>query len=126
MASDVKVLYQSYLPGAGRDRNGNPVQKKRRVVGRIEVTSYAQGGETLAPSDLRLDTIDYLDLKVENEVTSNSPGQNVRRAYYADAAQQFYVVKTRIAGGENELASAATCVLKFVAEGDAVDAPELR
>ena len=126
MAVDVKILSQSYLPGAGKDSNGNPVQKKRRVVGRIEVTSYTHNGEALTPSDLRLETVDYLDMQVENAVTGTNPGQSTRKAYYADAAQQFYLTKTKIAGGEAELATGTTCVLKFVAEGDAVDAPELR
>lgn len=126
MASDIKNLSKSFLPGAGRDRDGNPSQRKCRVTGRIEVTSYARGGENLTPSDVKLDTIDYLAFEVENAVTGNNPGQGTRKAYYADAAQQFYVTRTRIAGGESEVAAASTCVLKFVAEGDAADAPELR
>lgn len=126
MAKNVEVRSKQALPGAGRDSNGAPVQGKTKVTGVIEVTSYTQGGENLTPSDLKLDAIDFLNLRFVNEMTSNSPGQGVRRAYYSDAAQQFYCSRTRTAGGESELAAGASFVLRFVAEGDSAEAPTLR
>lgn len=126
MAIDVKKKSRSALPGAGKDSNGVPVQGKTRVVGEIAVTSYSHNGENLTPADLGLDTIDYLDLVVKNAVTGTSPSQGIRKAYYADDSAQFYCTKSRIAGGESELVTGSTLVLKFVAEGDASDAPQLR
>lgn len=125
MAIDVKNKFKTFLPGAGRDSSGNPVQRKRRVVGEIACT-YTKGGETLNPADVHLETIDWIDMKIKNAVTGPNPGQGTREVFFADDSNQFYCSRTRIAAGPAELADGSVIVIKYVAEGDAADAPELR
>lgn len=126
MAKSVKIRSKSYLPGAGKDANGNPSARKQRVVGQVDVSSYNRGGESLTATDLGLDALDWLDLKVKQAVTGNNPGQGTRQAYYADDNGEFYVTRSRIAGGESEVAAGSVLVIRFVAEGDAASVPELR
>ena len=126
MARTVRETFRQYLPGGGRDVLGNPKQGKTRVVANINVTSYTQGGEDLAPIDLSLTTIDHIDLRVVNECR-NMEGSNAWiQAVYADAVNQFYLVNTDMSGDRTELAGAATEVVTVIAEGDSAYDVELQ
>ena len=123
MANDVKIRFRSFLPGAGFDSSGNPKQGKTRVVGEIDVTSYTPGGENLAPVDVGLSNIDWVELNVRDE-TGNASAQSIRSAVVVQSVNQFYLVVIEPAG-PNEYALAATETLDFVAEGDSAHDIEL-
>jgi hypothetical protein len=124
MARDVKVRFHTFLPGAGFDASGNPKQGKTRVVGEVDVTSYARGGEALSAIDVGLNTIDSLTLRVGDE-TGDPSATRRRQAIYSKSVSQFYLVDTTTAGVPNERADAATETVEFVAEGDSAADPEL-
>lgn len=126
MASDVKIRFRSFLPGAGHDGSGNAKQGKSNVRGEINVTSYARGGETLTPQDVGLTTIDDIVLTPKEAAGGANPAQGARRALYSHAAQQFYVLENVNATGvENEAASAAAINIRFDAFGDSAHDVEL-
>jgi len=118
MANKVQFRRNTHLPGAGFDAAGNPVQGKQRVVGRITVTTYSRGGETLKPSDVGLRTIDYIDIKATEAVSGNS-GAPVT-VHYSASGQEFYVLE-----GRDELGATKNPVLSFVAEGDSAATVDL-
>lgn len=124
MARTVKPTFKQWIPGAGRTTGGTPVQGKTRTVGRISVTSYAPGGESLKAADVGLSAIDYIALKVREE-TSSDVGQTLRLAKYSPSAAQFYLLEQQQGGTTNEYALAATEEVSFVAEGDSVLDAEL-
>ena len=124
MASTVKPTFKQYLPGSGRTPGGVPVQGKTRTVGRISVTSYASGGESLKPSDVGLSSIDHINLKVHEELASDD--SSVRRlAAYSPSAQQFYLFIEGRTGIKDGYSDATTEEVSFVAEGDSVMDVEL-
>jgi hypothetical protein len=122
MASDVKLRFKRPHPGSGFDSAGNPKQGKVEVVGRIEVTSYNQGGEDLKPSDVGLSVIDWIDIKHENQ-SGDSKGTTPRIVNYNFGVQQFYIVED--AAGVFEAANAGTHNLRFHATGDSSSDVEL-
>ena len=124
MASDVKIRFRSFLPGGGFDSSGNAKQGKTRVVGIVDVTSYAPGAEALAPSDIGLSAIDAISLRV-SDATGDTGGNNERRAIYSKTAEEFYLVLTSQAGVPNEYAVAATETVEFDAFGDSAHDVEL-
>lgn len=112
MAKTVSIRYTSYLPGQGRNGNGQPVQGKQEVSGRIAVTSLNGGGESLLPSDLGLTAIDHIDLRVTAALSSKSGAP--RTAEYDYTSQEFYVLQdasTTNTSGKN-------FTLTFQARGD--------
>ena len=112
MSNRVEVRWHRPLPGGGRDSSGSPVQGKVEVRGKIRVTDYRHGGETLRPADLGLTTIDWIDIKPEEPVGGND-GSQARFAHYSFASQQFYVVENGV-----QIANTADPVLHFSATGD--------
>lgn len=124
MATSVRIRRRSSLPGAGFDSAGNPSQNKQQVVGKLVVTNYARGGETLAPRDLGLENFDHLHLSLD-EGMAGGGGNGVRTVVYASAAQQFYVLYNDATLGDLEVAATSDPVVSFIAEGDAVSRPEL-
>lgn len=129
MSNTVRVLHQSFLPGAGQDTSGNPKQGKQEVRGRIVVDSYAKGGETLAAADLGLEKVDFLSLSVVDPI--KSPGKAPRHAAWSETNSQFYVFD-HVAdnavpdGAVHEVASGTAVTVAFNAFGDSLLAPELR
>ena len=124
MSRTVKPTFKQWIPGAGRTAGGVPVQGKTRVVGRITLAAghpgTPGGGESLKPSDIGLSTIDYISLKVVEEM-----GNTVtREAVYSASAQQFYVFEVLTTSGVYTDAS-NTSEISFVAEGDSVMDVEL-
>ena len=124
MANDVKIRFKSFLPGAGKDSSGNPKQGKTKVVGEIDVTSYARGGEDLDAIAVGLNTIDHINLRVADE-TGDPSGATERRALFDKSTSQFYLVNKGEGGTASEYAAAATETVEFVAEGDSANDVEL-
>src|SRR3990170_4099047 len=124
MATSVRVRRRSSLPGAGFDSAGNPNQNKEQVVGKLVVTNYARGGETLRPADLGLVNIDHLHLTLD-EGMAGAGDQGVRTVVYSSSAQQFYVLVNDATLGDLQVAATADPVVSFIAEGDSVRRPEL-
>jgi hypothetical protein len=127
MARNVITKFRQFLPGAGRDANGNPVQGKTKVTGDVVVTSYVQQGEDLSPRDVGLTTIDSLTLRVVGEAKNND-GLSTRQAIYSDTTSQFYLIQTNQAEASTiaqKLAAGATETVQFVAEGDSAHNVEL-
>jgi hypothetical protein len=124
MAKSVNETFRQYLPGAGKDTLGNPKQGKTRVVGRINVTSYTLGGEALVPRDVNLARIDWLNLRVADEV-GGADGEQVRTACYNQTNDVFYLF---VKGGDNvtrQAAAASTETVEYCAEGDSAYDVEL-
>ena len=125
MANTVAIRFRSFLPGAGRNSGGSPVQGKQEVHGRITVTNYDRGGESLTPADVGLTIIDHLDLQLIDPLTGTDPGQGSRQVYYSGSAQEFYITVTSQAGVPSEIAGTADPVLSFHAKGDSAHDVEL-
>lgn len=119
MANTVAERFHRPLPGGGRDANGNPKQGKVEVRGKITVTDYDHGGESLTPADLGLTTIDWIDIKPDEPVGGNDGGQ-VREVHYSFSQQQFYVLEDDV-----QIAATADPVLSYNAFGDTVRDAEL-
>ena len=125
MASDVKIRFRSFLPGGGFDASGNAKQGKTRVVGLVDVTSYAGGGgESLAPVDIGLSTIDSISLRPVNEVPGGD-GKSKREAVYAADSETFYLLNVTAAGARTHEAAAAAIEVEFDAFGDSAHDVEL-
>lgn len=125
MASDIKKRFSSFLPGGGFDSAGNPKQGKTRVVGLIDVTSYAGGGgESLSAIDVGLSTIDSIKLRPVNEVPGGD-GKHKREAVYASDSNTFYLLNVDAAGSRTHEAAAAAIEVEFVVEGDSAHDVEL-
>lgn len=124
MASDVKIRFRKFLPGAGYSSAGAAKQGKTRIVGQISVTSYTSGGEALAPVDVGLTTIDAISLRVSDEVASD--GAQFRRVVlYNQTNDLFYLAYVQEDGVVDEYADAATETVEFIAEGDSAHDVEL-
>ena len=117
MATSVRIRYREYVK-PGFDANGNPVTNKQEVSGRLVVTSFNGGGESLTPSDLGLDTLDYIMLSVEEGAGSKS-GQP-RTATYSFSASEFYVFQDGSTAGT----SARNYNVGFTAMGACGRAPQ--
>jgi len=124
MASDIKVRFRSFLPGAGFDSSGNAKQGKTRVVGAISVTSYAPGAEVVSARDLGLTTIDAVNFRVADG-TGDPSGSTERKALYDKSTSGFYLVLVGDSGNTNEYALAATETVEFEATGDSAHDVEL-
>lgn len=123
MASDVKIRFRNFLPGAGFDSAGNPKQGKTRVVGQVAVTSYASG-EPLSPQDVGLVNIDFMSLKVADE-TGAASAQTYRQALYVKSVGQFYLNVVNSTGIPDQYNNGTTETLDFIAEGDSAHDVEL-
>lgn len=109
--------------GPGFDGNGNPTQAKQQVSGRLVVTTFNGGGESLSPSDLGLDVIDYISLTMEEGAGSKS-GQ-FRTAVYSFTSQEFYIFQqTAAAGVATSGTSGKDYNVDFLAVGNSLRAPQ--
>lgn len=127
MANDVKIRFKSHLPGAGFDSSGGAKQGKTRVVGIIDVTSYAgEGGEPFVGTDIGLTTIDVLTIRNRNQLDGAPGGGSERNVWYSQDTGHFYLATTLHAtGAVSHLAAAATELLEFDALGDSASDVEL-
>jgi hypothetical protein len=127
MANTVAVRFRSFLPGAGFDVSGVAKQGKQEVRGRITVSSYVRGGESLTAADLGLTTIDHLTLEVVDGIKGPS-GTPTRFAVYNETNELFYIVEasSQAASGFNEAATAAAVTVSFAATGDSAHDVELK
>ena len=117
MANSVRVRRREYVK-PGFDANGSPVPNKEQVSGRIVVTAFNGGGEALTPSDLGLETLDYIYLAVEEGVGSKSG--KPRTAVHSASAGEFYVFQN----GSTTLTSGKDFSVMFTAEGASLRAPQ--
>jgi hypothetical protein len=122
MAKSVRETFRQYLPGAGKDTLGNPKQGKTRVVGQISVTSYTTGGETLTPRQLGLTRIDWMSLRVSDEV-GGADGEQVRTARYVQSQDVFYLYSR--SANTLQYAAGSTETVEYAAEGDSAYDVEL-
>jgi hypothetical protein len=88
------------------------------VLGRIVVTSFNGGGEALTPTDMGLESFDYLQLAVEDGVGSKSG--EPRTATYSSTAQEFYVFQSNSTAST----SAKDWSVEFLAMGNSLRAPQ--
>jgi len=58
---------------SGRDKDGAIKNGKVLVWGHIDVTSYTTGGETVAPKDIGLSTIDFITFDVRTVNDADTP-----------------------------------------------------
>ncbi len=123
MAKTIRVNFRSFLPGAGFTRGGKPKQGKTNIRGRVAVSSYTHGGESLTASDLGLDTIDDLVLTVEDAVVDADPATSFRLAGYNRTGQEFYVTQGLNVG--TELVDGTAVNISFDAFGDSAHDIEL-
>lgn len=122
MANTVTTRFRSSLPGSGFDASGSAKQGKRRVVGKIAVTSYASVGESLTAQAVGLSTIDYISIKHEDAASAKG-GAGTRTVNYNFSTSDFYIVQEIIAGSQP--ATGTTHNLRFEADGDSADDVEL-
>lgn len=125
MANDVKIRFRSFLPGGGFDSAGGPKQGKTRVVGEVDVTSYAgQKGEPFNPIDIGLSVIDAIHLRVA-DACSDGGGGATREVNFTKSTGHFYLITVDAAGAVTNVAQAATETLEFDALGDSAGDVEL-
>jgi len=122
MARTIRETFRQFLPGSGRDTLGNPKQGKTRVEGQIAVTSYVSGGEALAPTELGLSRIDWINLRPTNAVAGPS---SYRIAPYSQVNDVFYLYKVGESGIPDEYDDADTETLEYQATGDSAYDVEL-
>lgn len=128
MARTIRETFRQFLPGAGKDVLGNPVQGKTRVVGNIDVTSYAGGeGERLSASDLGLTKIDKISLRVADENSGAMSGEtaHTRHVSYTKSTGHFYLFTVNDAGHKFGGADNDTETLEFDVMGDSAYDVEL-
>ena len=126
MAKTVATRFRSSLPGSGFDSTGAAKQGKRRVVGTISVTSFAQAdhhGIPLSAADVGLSTIDYISIKHSDEAAGKE-GKGVRTVAYCFSTADFYIVQDIGLSGAQP-ATGTTHALRFEAVGDSADDVEL-
>ena len=87
-------------------------------MGRIVVTAFNGGGEALTPTDMGLESFDYLQMGVEEGVGSKSG--EARMAVYSHTAQEFYVFQS----GGTANTSAKDWNVWFNAAGNSLRAPQ--
>lgn len=87
-------------------------------MGRIVVTSFNGGGESLTPTDMGLESFDYLQLGVEDGMGSKSG--EPRTAIYSHSAQEFYVLQSGGTAGT----SGKDWSVWFTAMGNSLRAPQ--
>jgi hypothetical protein len=121
MAIQVKETFRQFLPGAGRDTLGNPVQGKTRVVGNIYVSSYLGGeGEPLPATKLGLSSINSITMRVGEEISGamSSGAAHTRGVVYAKSTAHFYLFNCATAGDLTGYAKGGTETIEYTAEGD--------
>lgn len=126
---NVKIRGESPLAGAGFSASGTPVQGKRMVWGRIEVTSYAAAGMDLELLDFRLESLDYLHLQVltiddNDDGTFTWPASTVHfDAQWAQGSNKLFITIDEAEG--TKMADEGVATINFVALGDHAGAPSL-
>ena len=113
------------MPGSGYTTAGAPVQGKTEVVGTISITGYTAGatGEPLAPKDMGLDTVDYVDFFVTAVDGAAMTEANGQRAQW-DGSANVYVWDALGEGGTIVEAD-TSAELRFHALGDTAMVNEL-
>ena len=123
MAIDIVTRFRGVLPwGAtgGRDSAGNPANNKTVVVGRMDITSYTTGGESVTAANLGLRNLDCILLNVEDVDGSVATTTNIHSATY-DHTNQLVLAWD---GAAFATIPGTSAVVRFAAFGDGIE-PEL-
>ena len=117
MAKIVRQRGKVFL-ASGQSVAGTPRQDKTLVTGKIVVTSFAPG-ESLSPTDVGLEKIDFIKLVVDEAVGGVS-GQP-RTAEFDRVSQEFYIFQS----GSTVLTNGNNYTISFIAYGDDAREPSL-
>jgi len=101
---------------SGRDTSGNQKNNKVVVWGYINVTSYTTGGETVAPKDLGLNTIDFITFDCR---TANNAATEPATGAMLDVGYIRSTNKVLIDVNETQVTSTQAATLTYLAAGDA-------
>jgi len=125
MARSVKILSKFPVPGSGFTTAGVAKQNKMVVVARMDVTSYATGGEALTPSDLGLGTIDYVQAEVSQAGASliDPAAGSFFGAFHIRSTSLLLILEEFDAG--TELSSTDLATVHLVAVGDSAFVADL-
>jgi hypothetical protein len=128
----VKVLYRQPV-GGGHDLNGTKKNNKVLVVGEITCTYVAAGvavNKVGGPACFGVSTIDFLKINPFTIATDGSTpayptAEKLFKADYDQTNQKIFILEDIGAANPAHPTDADPCVLRFLAIGDAADAPEL-
>lgn len=73
MARNITIMGKIGTVRSGRDVTGAVKNNKVLTWGFIDVTSYTTGGETVAPKDIGLSTIDFINFDVRLVNNADTP-----------------------------------------------------
>lgn len=122
MAIQFNETFRQYLPGAGKATDGSVKQGKTRVVGQIAVDTYTADGESLAPVQLGLSSIDAIQFRVRDE-TDRADGLSRTGVAYATDSEVFYLYSENSTGAKSTPSGDFT--VEVIAEGDSAFDVEL-
>ena len=123
----VKVLYSQSL-GGGQDSAGIKKNTKRLVVGEITATWVDTGiavNKTGGPNAFGLNNLDFLKLQMIRIDTTYPDAEAIPYASYDVTNQKIFVVADEGASTPANPTAGQTCIIRFLACGDDVTAPEL-
>ena len=123
MAYNITTTFKSPLASGGLAQSGVAVNNKVMVAGRINVTSYATGGEVIRPCDIGLENIDEIFFNAEsfNNAATVPAAATIGVVGY-DRTLSKMVVNTT---GTTENSNTQDAVIRFMAIGDDAAAPDL-
>lgn len=123
MAYNITITFKSPLLGGGKNQSGVAVNNKTIVSGRINITSYATGGEVIRPTDIGLDNIDEIFFNAEsfNDVATVPAAATIGVVGYIRSTSKMLINTT----GTTENSSTEDAVIRFMAIGDSSAAPDL-
>lgn len=123
MAYNITTTFKSPLSIGGRDQSGVAVNGKVMVAGRVNVTSYATGGEVIRPCDIGLLTIDEIFFNAEsfNNAATVPAAATIGVVGYIRSTSKMLINTT----GTTENSNTQDAVIRFMAIGDDAAAPDL-
>lgn len=106
---------------SGRDTSGNVKNNKLVVWGKINVTSYSTGGETVAPKDLGLSNIDFITTDVRTTGAAGTTEPTASAQFKADYIQSTnkLLISADIDTG-TEVTSTHLSTVYYLAAGDSL------
>lgn len=114
MARTVKINARYRPQMGGFTTSGTPRQGKEMVWGLIDITSYTTNGETIAPTDLGLTTIDHVSFTVKSVAGADVAATAEASAVYRPVADLLLV----FASAATQVTSTNAAEVTFFACGD--------
>lgn len=121
MARTIQILSRTNLPSSGYTQGGVAKTYKSIVTGRINVTSYTTGGEAFSPNDMGLEAVDVVNFYVESANATAPAGAALLSANWTRTTN---LLIANVAAN-TEVTNTNAAVIRFVAFGDSVAAPDL-